>query len=338
MGRKICMALGIFLLGTLLLWSIAGQQAEAVLDKVTTSSDLISFHIISGQTGLISGQTAPTEAPTDAAGSIRVVVESSLGEWAFSFLASPLTVSSAETSSPGGYIEPRQLLIKTPYTNGFESLDLPRLVGKGTTAAPPPYEAASLQFRYMASGQEKPGLYEGNIYSPDAGGAIPPIHVRLVVDPPTAAKDTTESAGVSRSASPSASPGASLEKLESASSIKMSLSPTNIHFSVTGQPGEYEADSQVVLTVESTEGFIVKACASPLKSSQGNIPPARILVKQADGNYHSLDQEVVVLQRAYKSERNPTSSTRLWFKLQTGWDDPAGEYSGTITFTCLPPP
>ncbi|MCL6584515.1 MAG: hypothetical protein K6U11_12860 [bacterium] len=243
MNRKILTALiGAFLLGTLLLWSIAGQQAEAVLDKVTTSSDLISFHIISGQTGLISGQTAPT----DAAGSIRVVVESSLGEWAFSFLASPLTVSSGETISPGGYIEPRQLLIKTPYTNGFESLDLPRLVGKGTTAAPPPYEVASLQFRYLASGQEKPGLYEGNIYSPDASEAISPIHVRLVVDPPTAAKDTTESAGASTSASPSASPSASLEKLESASSIKMSLSPTNIHFSVTGQPGEYEANSQVL--------------------------------------------------------------------------------------------
>ncbi|MCL6584388.1 MAG: hypothetical protein K6U11_12220, partial [bacterium] len=78
--------------------------------------------------------------------------------------------------------------------------------------------------------------------------------------------------------------------------------------------------------------------ASPLKSSQGNIPAARVLVKPADGNYHPLDREVVVLQRPFRSERNPTSTTRLWFKLQTGWDDPAGEYSGTITFTCLPPP
>jgi len=312
--------------------------------KITVSQDLITFSLASGQAG-----------PVDAYASIRVVVQSSTFGWAINYLASPLTMTgTGGTDGPGGsggaggpgsfggeVIMPNRLLIKTPYTNGFESLDMPRLVGKGDTIRELPTEVANLQFRYMAGGQEKPGTYEGDIYSPDLG---PTVHVKLIVGPPGLPMKGAEG-GAELGNSPLVGQAGAGSEAESGAGcgpkIRMSLSPEKVHFPVTGAPKEYDADNTVLLSVESKGTFMVKAHATPLESEDSDIPaiPAgRIFVNPGNGNYYSLENDVVVLERSSvehcKKER--TISTSLSFRLKAGWDDPAGEYSGTIVFTCMP--
>jgi hypothetical protein len=375
--------------------------------KVTISQDLITFSLARGKAG-------PVDADASIAGdSIKVVVQSSTFGWTINYLASPLTMTGPD--GPGSFggevIMPNRLLIKTPYTNGFESLDMPRLVSKGDTKGDLkgntmggtvgntmgntmgdtkeglPAEVADLQFRYMATGHEAPGTYEGDIYSADMG---PIIHVRLIVGQPGLPRKGTEGGraegagvpggaggaggaehgksllaaqagsgpGSASGAGPGCGPGSasgagpgsgpgSEPGCGPGSEIRMSLSPEKIRFSVAGFPKECDADSSVLLSVESKEAFMVKAHATPLKGEESDIPPDRLFVNPGNGKYYSLENDVVVLERTSTSAQHPstnvqhpstegTVSTTLSFKLKTGWDDAAGEYSGTIVFTCMP--
>jgi len=267
---------------------------------ITLSHDLVTFHPVSGQSGTV-----------DADMPIRVMIQSSVSGWSLNYQATPL-------SGPGGEIMPDRILIRTPYTNGFEGLDIPRLVGKGNITGPTPIDVANMQFRYMATGQEKPGMYNGNIFSPDGG---PTIHVRMVIE--------TKVEGIEPQKSEEAVPGPK---------IRMSFSTDKIHFEVSGSPKEYDADNAILLTVESKHGFTVKAHATPLRSLHGDIPADRLFVRSGDGGYQSLEKDVVVLERTYEihPEKERTVTANLSFRLKTTWDDPAGEYTGQIIFTCAP--
>ncbi|MEW6675938.1 MAG: hypothetical protein AB1348_08075 [Nitrospirota bacterium] len=276
----------------LAVWCYASAGLTVIL-----SHDRITFYLVSGQSG-----------PVDADVSIRVMVQSNTG-WALNYQATPL-------SGPEGVIMPDRLLVRTPYTHGFESLDIPRLVGKGSATGATPVDVALMHFRFIAAGQERPGVYEGNILSPDGG---PTIHVMIKIEP------RVEEV-----------PKVTLEMKPVAPKIKMTFSPEKIHFPITGAPKEYDADSTVVLTVKSKHGFIVKAHATSLHGP-GEIPASRIFVR-SDGDYLSLEKDVVVLERPteIKPEKERTVSTNLNFRLKTTWDDVAGEYSGQIVFTCEP--
>lgn len=212
---------------------------------------------------------------------------------------------------------PDRILIRSPYTNGFEGLHIPRLVGKGNITGATPVDVALMQFRYMATGQEKPGVYEGNIFSPDGG---PTIHVRMVIEQ-RAVEAKPE-----------------IEKPLPGPKIKMSFSTDKIHFEVSGSPKEYDADNAILLTVESKHGFTVKAHATPLHSFHGGIPADRLFVRSGDGSYQSLEKDVFVLERTHEihPEKERTVTANLSFRLRTTWDDPAGEYTGQIVFTCEP--
>ena len=266
---------------------------------ITLSHDLVTFHLVSGQSGAV-----------DADMPIRVMVQSNMG-WTLNYHATPL-------SGPEGEIMPDRILIRTPYTHGFGGLDIPRLVGKGGLTGPTPIEVATMQFRYMPTGQERPGIYEGNIFSPDGG---PTIHARMVIEPRV-----------------EEGPKVTLEMKPIAPKVKLSLLPDRVHFPVTGAPGEYNAESTVLITVESKHGFVVKAHATALHSQYGDIPPERLFVNPGDGNYYSLEKDVVVLERKEEihPEKERTVTANLSFRLKTIWGDVAGEYTGEIIFTCEP--
>jgi hypothetical protein len=275
-------------------WCYAGSAPI-----ITLSHDLVTFYLISGQSG-----------PVDADMPVRVTVQSDIADWALNYQATPL-------SGTGGEIMPDRILIRTPYTNGFEGLHIPRLVGKGGLTGEKPVDVATMQFRYMATGQEKLGVYEGNIFSPDGG---PTIHSRMVIEQRA------------EEAKPE------IEKPLPGPKIKMSFSTDKIHFEVSGSPKEYDADNAILLTVESKHGFTVKAHAASLRSLHGEIPPDRLFVRSGDGSYQSLEKDVVVLERPSEihPEKERTVTANLSFRLKTTWDDPAGEYAGQIVFTCEP--
>ena len=295
-----CQRVRIAWIAVFLLLPVAWSNAETA-HPIILSHDRITFYIVQGQSGAV-----------DADMPIRVMVQSDVSGWSLNYQATPL-------SGPGGEIMPDRILIRTPYTNGFEGLDIPRLVGKGDITGPTPIEVATMQFRYMAAGQEKPGIYEGNIFSPDGG---PTIHVRMVIEPRA------------EEAKPE------IEKPLPGPKIKMSFSTDKIHFEVSGSPKEYDADNAILLTVESKHGhgFTVKAHAAPLRSLHGEIPADRLFVRSGDGSYQSLEKDVVVLERPVEihPEKERTVTANLSFRLKTTWGDAAGEYAGQIIFTCEP--
>ncbi|MEW5801439.1 MAG: hypothetical protein AB1847_04965 [bacterium] len=270
--------------------------------EIILSHDLIHFHLISGQTG-----------PVDADTLVRIIIQSSGSGWVLNYQANPLIGSHGE-------ISPDRIQVMTPYTSGFETLDLPRFVGRGEATGPESDEVATMQFRYMANGQEKAGTYEGNIFSSDGRG--PTIHVRMIIEPPGAESKLFEPPAARQSAG---------------SRIHMVLSPQGIRFPVTGTPGEYEADSPVHLAVESKYPFIVTTRATSLHSQYGDIPADRLFLTPGDGNSYSLEKDVVVLEGLSKiPEKGERISADLHFRLKTTGNDKAGEYTGEIVFTCMP--
>ncbi|MEW6378680.1 MAG: hypothetical protein AB1611_03610 [bacterium] len=276
--------------------------------KITVSHDLISFHFISGQTGMIEPDIS----------AVRVVLQSGTGGWVFSYLAGIVT-------GPSGNIMPDRLLMKTPYTNGFESLELPRLVGKGDGGEPPPLDVAAIQFRYMATGHEKPGVYEGNIYSVDMDMTIPTIHVRLIIDAPVPGAEFA--------------PSSKMEEVTKETMVNVTLSSQEIHFSGMRSRKECDADSTILLTVKSKDGFIVKAHATSLVGKYSNISADRLSVNPGNGNYYSLESDVVILEQPsghQPDNKEKTVTTELSFRLKTGLQDAAGDYRGEIVITCIP--
>ena len=304
-SQIVLILVGIFLqLSTVYCWS--EPDSEIIL-----SHDLIQFHLVSGQA-----------SPVDADIVVRIIVQSSKSGWVLNYQANPLIGLEGE-------IPPDRIQVKTPYSNGFEGLDLPRLVGRGDDSGTKPDEVATIQFRYMATGQEKPGTYEGTIFSSD--GAGPPIHVRIVIAP------AGEEAKPYERKAEGTEHELKAERTEPGPLVKMTLSPQDIRFPVISTPAEYDADNAVVLTVESKDRFMVTARATSLHSHYGDIPPDRLLVNPGNGNYYSLEKDVVVLEALSKvPEKEKPVSADLRFRLKTLWDDKAGEYAGEIVFTCMP--
>lgn len=273
----------------------------ALTPQIILSHFQITINIIEGQKGHILADMP-----------VRVLVKSDIPDWTVHYHATPLT------NETGAVISPAQLLIQTPYTRNLDSLDVPRLVGKGNApTGPKPLEIGNIMIGLNATGFEKPGIYEGQIVSPDGG---PTMFVRVIV---------TESM---------------MEKVKeiepdskNGPKIRITVSPNNINFPVTGAPGDYDASSSVILSVESKYGFIVKAQATPLSGKLKNIPPSRIFVR-SNGTFESLDKGVIVAERKEEihPEKERVVTKKLDFRLKTTREDPAGEYTGNIVFTVEP--
>lgn len=273
----------------------------ALTPQIILSHFQITINVIEGQKGHIM-----SEMP------VRVLVKSDIPDWSVHYHATPLI------NEMGTVISPSQLLIQTPYTRYSETLDVPRLIGRGTTpTGTKPLDIGNITIGFNATGFEKPGVYEGQIVSPDGG---PTMFVRVIVTKTTIEQEDEK-----------------MPESMKGPKIRITVSPNNIHFPVTGAPGDYYATSSVILSVESKYGFIVKAQATPLSGKLKNIPSSRIFVK-TDGDYESLDKGVVVLERMEEvhPEKERTVTKKLDFKLKTTREDPAGEYTGNIVFTVEP--
>jgi len=260
------------------------------------SRDSVSFHV-----------TGPSGRPIDADQSIGVSVLSNLPEWEVHYQASPLKGPEAE-------IAPAQVLISSPYTEGFEPMNVPRLVARGSIMVPEPVEVSQLRFGFLPSRNDRPGKYTGVIFCPE-GLPLANIPINVVVEPYTS----------------------------------MSLSSDKISFSATSGPGDYEANEPIELTVESNNNrWVVMARATPLigPPGAGAIPPDRIFFKREgdtfphrgrrpreDGEYMKMSGQVVVAEG--RLDGTGVQAT-LKFKVKTEWKDEVGTYSGKVIFTCQP--
>jgi len=125
------------------------------LISIILSPDSISFH-------------ADTSPGTFDSQPVDVTVRSDYKDWSIHCeLISPLTFSESKNRIPF-----ERLFINTPYTNpavdkgagsGYESMEQPRLVAKGSFTGPVAIKASSLKFRLLTTWEDKPGIYVGQI-------------------------------------------------------------------------------------------------------------------------------------------------------------------------------
>jgi hypothetical protein len=265
--------------------------------KVSLSNDQVLIHLSEGQTGSVQ-----SEIP------LRFLILSSVAPWSIHYQATPL-------KGPSGELGPEQLLILTPYTNRFDTLDVPRLIARGEKVAHSPVEVSNIRIGFFSRGDERPGVYEGQLFSPDGG---PTIFVKVIIEPLILSR------------------GEAIIKLKpEKGAVSISFKPDRIQFPVTGRPGEYDADNPIHLTVEGKNRFVIKVQATPLKGPDGFIPPERIFVNPGNGHYYSLDKPVVVL-RTKGGPKKGEFFADLLFRIKTTWQDRAGLYEGELIITFEP--
>ncbi|MCX7770269.1 MAG: hypothetical protein N2202_04210 [Proteobacteria bacterium] len=273
--------------------------STAITPQIILSHFQVTIRVTEGQTGPIMA-----EMP------VRVLVKSDLKDWSVHYHATPLRNEKGETISPS------QLLIQTPYTRNFESLDIPRMVGKGSFTGAKTEEIGNIMIGFNSTGFEKPGIYEGQIVSPDGG---PTMFLKVIIQPMPV---EFERPFIGHKPKPKKS--------------YITVNPDKLRFLITG-PGDFPADNPVNITVIGKSDFVVKIHITPLVGEKGTIPPNRIYVNMGNGNYYSLDKPVIVLTGKEKNiGKKERVSTQLYFKLKATSEDKAGEYKGEIIVTYEP--
>jgi hypothetical protein len=126
--------------------------------------------------------------------------------------------------------------------------------------------------------------------------------------------------------------------------LTVELSENAINFDADHGPGIYDADSTIDIRVATNwETWAIDCSATALTGSSGEIPPERVLLQssnaaatssqESEPDYCCMEDAVTI------AEGGPQALTlvsTLRFRVETLWEDKAGEYDGTITVTCLP--
>ena len=111
--------------------------------------------------------------------------------------------------------------------------------------------------------------------------------------------------------------------------------PDTLELGMATHPGMHESAGAVTVAVEANcpHGPIFISTTKLRRRAGGLIPPDRIAVRTpATGGFVSMAKPVAIS----KPEKGPHKIV-LDFRVQTGFEDPAGRYVGTITFTVVPP-
>jgi len=121
-------------------------------------------------------------------------------------------------------------------------------------------------------------------------------------------------------------------------SVKLSI--TEITFDIKGEPGNYDANQSVSITVGSNQAkWSVHAKANeliPESDKASPLPSSRLAFSINDENdFKDLGQSRLLIEG--DAAKPPTAFT-LNFRLTTGWEDLPGTYRGDIIFSFLSSP
>jgi len=116
--------------------------------------------------------------------------------------------------------------------------------------------------------------------------------------------------------------------------ISVSTKPATLDLGKSRHPGVHEAPGALTVEVEANcmHGPIVISELKLRRRGGGLIPPEHISIRTpATGRFVKMTRPVAIS----KPERGPHKIV-LDFRVLTGFNDPAGKYTGTITFTVTP--
>lgn len=117
--------------------------------------------------------------------------------------------------------------------------------------------------------------------------------------------------------------------------IRITTTPDYLGLGEFIYPGLHKSSAELTVKIESSglHGPIL-ASITKLKSTGGSIiEPEQILVKSPASNDYIPMKGSVVISKPTIGSHNVV----LTFKVRTDFDDPAGNYSGTLVFTIVPP-
>lgn len=117
--------------------------------------------------------------------------------------------------------------------------------------------------------------------------------------------------------------------------VSVSTTPDTLELGTSTHPGMHESAGALTVAVEANcpHGPILISTTKLRRKGGGLIPPDRISVRTpATGGFVKMARPVAISKPEKGSHK-----IVLDFKVQTGFNDPAGRYTGSITFTITPP-
>ncbi len=120
--------------------------------------------------------------------------------------------------------------------------------------------------------------------------------------------------------------------------VVVEVTPDELDLGSVPEPGLYQSDAELTVRVAANVGHGgLPASMTPLEREGGDgvIGPDRILVKRpGEGDYVPMTDPVVLTGPM----RPGVVDIALKFRVQTTWNDLAGEYRGILTITCAGAP
>ncbi len=117
--------------------------------------------------------------------------------------------------------------------------------------------------------------------------------------------------------------------------LNISTSPDELNLGTVLFPGIHDSDAELTVHVESNclHGSILVSTTGLKRAAGGFVPPKRISIEApVTGGFVTMARPVVI------SNPEPGShNIALNFRVETGFQDHQGKYTGHLTFTVMPP-
>jgi len=117
--------------------------------------------------------------------------------------------------------------------------------------------------------------------------------------------------------------------------FNISTTPDELNLGTALYPGIHDSDAELTVHVESNcfHGSIMVSTTGLKRAAGGFVPPKRISIETpVTGGFVTMVKPVII------SKPEPGShNIELNFRVETGFQDHQGKYTGHLTFTVMPP-
>jgi hypothetical protein len=117
--------------------------------------------------------------------------------------------------------------------------------------------------------------------------------------------------------------------------LNISTTPHELNLGTTLFPGIHDSEAELTVLVESNflHGSIMVSTTGLKRAAGGFVPPERISIEApVTGGFVTMARPVAI------SEPEPGShNIELNFRVETGFQDHQGKYTGHLTFMVMPP-
>jgi len=117
--------------------------------------------------------------------------------------------------------------------------------------------------------------------------------------------------------------------------LNISTTPDELNLGIVLSPGIYDSKAELIVQVESNclHGPIVASMTGLKRATGGVVPPERIFIKAPVTSGFVTMAKPVAISKPETGSHN----VELNFRVQTGYQDHQGKYTGTLTFMVMPP-